>query len=293
MRFLVVIGRALLALVAIVFVAALVLGFLGGRKAGARHGVPGSVLLASAPGDPDAMARGSHWASILGCRDCHGEDLQGTVMVDVPPFRATASNLTRGAGGVGASYGPADWDRAVRYGVKPDGTAVQFMMPSALYHGLADEDMADLASYLSSVASVDHELPPSELRMPGKIIAGAGGLDPASAVSAPDRPRAPAPPLATRGATAEFGRYLASITCVECHGDDLKGGRHPDPSGPAGPSLAGAANWTAEEFRLGVTLGVAPGGRPLDPKWMPWPAFQHFTADEVAALRNHLKAIFP
>jgi cytochrome c553 len=292
MRFLKVIGRVLLVFVAAVFVIGLVLGFLGGRKADERHEIPGSVLLSSAPDDAAAIARGAHWASILGCRDCHGEDLQGKVMVDVPPFRAAPSNLTPGAGGVGASYKAADWDRAVRYGVKPDGRAVFFMMPSTLYHGLADGDMADLAAFLSSLAPVDHELPPSELRMPGKIIAGAGGLDPAVEVSSADRAREPAPPLASRGATAEFGRYLASITCVECHGQELAGGRHPDPAGPPAPSLEAAAGWSADEFRLAATLGVAPGGCPGDPEWMPWPAFQHMTADEVEALRSHVKTVF-
>ncbi|MBZ0268887.1 hypothetical protein K8I85_12075, partial [bacterium] len=264
MRFLKVVGGGILALVAVVLLAGLVLGFLGGRKVDERFDVPAGVLLSSVPDDPAAIARGSHWASILGCRDCHGEDLQGTVMVDIPPFLMTASNLTPGKGGIGAAYGAADWDRAVRYGVKPDGSAVAFMMPSALYHGLADEDMADLAAFLGSVSPVDHEIAPSELRMPGKIVAAVGSLDPAAAVSPPDRSRAPAPPLASRGNTAEFGRYLASITCVECHGDDLAGGRHPDPAGPEGPSLAAAATWSAEEFRLAVTLGVVPGGRPLD-----------------------------
>lgn len=286
-------GRALLVLVASVFVIGLVLGFLGGRKESARHEIPDAVLLSGAPSGDDAILRGAHWAQILGCRDCHEDDLRGGVMVDVPPFLMTPSNLTRGAGGVGAEYAsPADWDRAVRYGVKPDGRAVQFMMPSHLYHALADEDMADLAAYLASVPPVDNDVPPSGLRMPGRIIAGAGGLDPAAAVSAPDRPRAPVPPRGARGTTAAFGAYLASVTCVECHGGDLHGGRHPDPSGPVGPSMEAAAGWTPDEFRLAVTLGVAPGGRPLDPKWMPWPAFQPMTPDEVAALHNHIRELF-
>ena len=73
-------------------------------------------------GDSATIAHGRHVASIRGCVDCHGQSFGGRVMLDEPPIGTiTASNLTAGEGGIGATYTDTDWVRALRSGVAPDG----------------------------------------------------------------------------------------------------------------------------------------------------------------------------
>lgn len=268
---------------------AVALIFLGGRKAGQTYDVPVEHLVSSVPSSPANLERGAHLANILGCADCHGENLEGTLYVDAPPFQVSASNLTDGLGGVGKDYELADWDRAIRYGVKPDGSAVFFMMPSGLYHGLSDGDMVDLSAYLDNLEPRNNELPDTKFRPLGKLIVGTGAIDPSSVVSDADRPRTAAP---SRGDTPEYGAYLSSVTCVECHGSDLRGGPHPDPDGPAGPSLADAAEWDLDVFANALQFGINSDDEQMDPKWMPWTAFRHMTEEEVEALHLHLQEVF-
>src|SRR5690554_4173112 len=147
-------GITLGGLVALVLLAGGALYFVGDKKVGQTYSIETANLTISS--DSASIARGAHVAAINGCRDCHGADLSGQVFVDAPPFRIVASNLTSGEGGVGARYSDADWDRAIRHGVRPDGRAV-FIMPSAAYHNLSDDDTAALIAYLKSVAPVDNE----------------------------------------------------------------------------------------------------------------------------------------
>src|SRR5512147_2702027 len=64
----------------------------------------------SVAGETVTIERGLHTATIRGCRDCHGDNLAGRVFLDDPMIgRFVASNLTRGKGGVGASYAEEDW----------------------------------------------------------------------------------------------------------------------------------------------------------------------------------------
>src|SRR5690606_30225998 len=117
------------------------------------------------------IARGAHLASALGkCADCHGDGLGGNVMVDDPALgRLSAPNLTRGRGGVTADFAMADWDRAIRHGVRPDGTGL-VVMPSEDYAALTDADLAALVGYLRQLPPVDREVPPSVIRMLGRAL---------------------------------------------------------------------------------------------------------------------------
>ncbi len=289
MKALKVIGAVIGGLVLLIAVFAAVFIFLGGKKAAQVYEIEARVLVSDAPADAASIARGEHLSKILGCTDCHGERLEGSIMVDAPPFLVTASNLTGGRGGVGDDYELADWDRATRYGVKPDGSSVFFMMPSALYHPMSDEDAADLAAYLDQLAPVDNELPDTKYRPLGKFIVGMGGIDAGMAVSESNRPRTAAAP---RGATAAYGGYLTSITCVECHGADLRGGPHANPDYPDGPSLADAAGWDLDVFANSTQNGINSSGELMNPEWMPWTTFRQMTDDEVEAIHLYLQEIF-
>lgn len=289
MKFLRIAGAVIGVLLLIIVLAAIALGLLGKNRVERSYAVPAPELLAAAPGDAESLARGEHWSKILGCRHCHGENLGGQVFVDIPPFRAVAQNLTSGEGGVGSAYDIADWDRSIRHGVKPDGRAVHPIMPSGVFHALSDEDAADLIAHLRSVPPVDNALPETAYKVPLYIVAGLGQFDAAVQVTPAGAPREPAP---ERGATAAYGRYLSELSCVECHAEDLRGGPHPDPSGPFAVSLEPAASWNLQRFADALQRGVASDGHQMDGDYMPWVSFQHMTGDEVLALHRHLKEVF-
>ena len=69
--------------------------------------------------------------------------LGGGVMVDAFPIgRLLGPNLTGGAGGRTRTYTAADWDRAVRHGILPDGRPS--VMPAEDYRLMSDQELADV-----------------------------------------------------------------------------------------------------------------------------------------------------
>lgn len=276
-------GMGLAGLVVLVLLLAASAYAVGSSRLGRSYEVQTASL--AIPTDSAALARGAHLARINGCVDCHGADLSGTVFVDAPPFRVVASNLTSGRGGVGSRYSAADFDRAIRHGLRPDGTAL-FIMPSAAFHGLSDDDAAHLIAYVQSVPPVDNELPPTEFRTLGRILS-AFAIDPALEVrTAPARASAPAV-----APSAEYGAYLASVTCAHCHGQDLRGAQPPMADSPPAPDLAGAGRWSFDVFARTLRTGITPDDRQLDPEFMPWSITANMTDDELRALWLHVQQV--
>src|SRR5690606_1423093 len=70
-----------------------------------------------------AVERGRHLIEArYACTECHGANMGGGVMVDAFPIGSLLGpNLTTGSGSRTLDYTPADWDRAVRHGILPDG----------------------------------------------------------------------------------------------------------------------------------------------------------------------------
>jgi mono/diheme cytochrome c family protein len=280
------IGIGIGSILALLIVVGGVLALVGRARLNGRYEAPRTIAVADSAPTPEVLARGKHVVEIHGCLDCHAEALQGKVFLDIPPGRFVASNLTRGRGGVGARYAtPADWDHAVRYGVRPDGRWITPFMPYHLFNHLSDEDAIAVASYLGTVAPVDNELPPTDVRIPGYIML-ALQASPTTLLASLDGERTQ-PPI---GPTAEYGRYLTSTTCIECHGQSLQGGRHPAPGAPPGPELSHAGQWSLEDFARAMRTGVVPGGRQLS-DFMPWKVFRNLTDTEVEALHTYLKTL--
>ncbi len=243
-------------------------------------------LLQEVPSDSATIAYGKHLSQIHACQDCHGDAFEGKVFADAPPFLMVAPNLTGGAGGVGERYTVADWDRSIRYGVRPDGTSL-LLMPARTFHNLSDEDAGALIAYLQALPPVDNTLPAREIRPLGQLLLGGGALDIAMEVhTAPNRKAAP-----PAGATAEYGAYVGSITCVYCHGADLNGGPPIEPGTPPVPSLSAASGWTYELFTRAMREGIAPEDRELAPI-MPSRAYKFMTDTELRALHAYLNAHF-
>ena len=278
-------GLILLGLAILLVIAGFFLSSKGSSSVNQTYEVT-ATLLSTVPSDSAALAKGHHLAMTLGCIDCHGESLEGKIMIDAPPFLVPATNLTAGNGGIGAAYSIEDWDRVIRYGVKPSGEAV-VVMPSKTYHNLSDDDTAQLIAFMQSVPAVDNVLPEREIRMLGTLLAGAGALDLSESVHTTAN-RQPKPP---EGPTAEYGAYIASLTCIYCHGNDLRGGPALDPNGPPATDLAAAGAWAFEDFETSMRTGVTPSGHEMDPTYMPWTFTKNMSEEELRALHAHLQII--
>lgn len=264
-------------LLGIVLLAAGVLYLRGRSVVGKTYEV--AAQLTNIPTDSASIAHGEHIALTRGCMQCHGERLEGKVLADVRPMVIAPPNLTRGTGGVGSQYAAVDWDRAVRYGVAPNGRALLPMMPYEFYSRLNDADMAALAAYLASRPAVDNQVSPTRLKPLGYIMFGMGGL-PREGL---DRPRQ----IITPGATPEYGAYIASTTCVACHGAQLEG---IEERGQVVPGLHAYGELEVGALARALRTGRAVDGRQLSED-MPWQAFRHLTDMEIAAVHAHLQGL--
>lgn len=268
------------ALVGLVLVLAAGAAAVGSSRIARTYDVTPVAL--TIPTDSASVARGAHLADIYGCTDCHGADLSGQVMMDEPPVRLVASNLTA----LSDDYSDVDWNRAIRHGVRPDGSAL-FVMPSSAYHKVSDEEAAALIAFLQTRPAVEKSLPTSEWRLVGRIMA-AGLFDPGMEVD-PSPTAATSPPP---GATVEYGRYLATAMCAHCHGADLRGAETAgDPDAPPAPDLVAASQWPTEIFHRSLTTGVTITGRQLDPMYMPWRSTAKMTPDEREGIRLYLASL--
>src|SRR5215472_7478575 len=133
----------------------------------ARRFVAASILamlaaISIAPADADdaAVARGAYLAAASGCDQCHTDSKNGGApyaggRVMETEFGAIATpNITPDpATGIG-EWSQADFVRAMRWGIAPDGTHYVPAFPFPYFAGLTDADLADLWAYLRSLPPV-------------------------------------------------------------------------------------------------------------------------------------------
>ena len=245
-----------------------------------------------------AVERGRHLVeSRYVCVECHGRDFGGGVMVDDPMLgRLLGPNITAGAGGKTAAYTPADWDRIVRHGVKPDGRPGA--MPSEDFRLMSDEELSDVIAYIRSVPPVDAEVAPVKLGPLGNVLVALGEL-PLSAdiIGEHQRPHLARPPVAE--VTLEFGEHLSAV-CSGCHLPTLAGGKVPggDPSWPPSANLTpvpgGLGDWTYEDFVAAMREGRRPDGTELQyPMSMVASYTRSMTDTELSALWAYLRSLPP
>jgi mono/diheme cytochrome c family protein len=263
------------------------------------------VLQASASAD-ELVERGRYLVdTVAGCGNCHtpmgpnGPDtsryLAGGFVIDMAPFRAVVPNITPDpATGIG-TWSEADLARAIREGIRPDGSLIGPPMPYPLYHGIGDEDLAAIVAYLRTVPAVVNETEPSVYRIP----LPPAWTDPIASVAAPD----PADQVA-------YGAYLAGPIghCMECHTPMGEHG-HPDLEhrlgaggfpfdGPWGTSYAanitpaGLGDWTDAEIERAIREGIHQDGRPLMPP-MGFAYYKGISESDMAALIAYLRSLPP
>ena len=244
--------------------------------------------------DAAALERGRYLFMSRGCGDCHAASGAGRAFIDEPGggFYVRSPNIT--PAGVVAKYTDADWVRAIRHGVKPDGRSL-FVMPSEDYNRFTDRDVAALIAYARSLPAVSAGA--AEFRVPLLVKAlYAVGVVKDSAEKI-DHSLPPAMPVA-EGATPEHGKYVANL-CIGCHGDGLSGGKIPGgpPDWPAASNLTSGEGTvmsvydSAEKFKAMFRSGKRPDGSGV--AVMPFDTLREINDTDVTALYAYLKQLPP
>jgi len=237
-----------------------------------------AIAVPALPTGAEEIAEGRRLATLGGCLHCHGENLSGRVVDDIPHLlRLVAPNISARL----PNYSDAQIAAVLRKGVKPDGTSVVFM-PSEMFRHLRDEDMARLIAWLRTVPATPAGIQEkTEVRLLGRLILAKGDVKLAA------KNIESLPPAVTgfdAGTPASHGRYLVMSFCTECHGQDL-GGFAPINA----PPLVVAKGYSAEQFSRLMHEGIAIGDRDL--KMMSSTArarFASFTPEEIAAVYQFL-----
>jgi cytochrome c553 len=242
------------------------------------------------PTDAASLERGKYLAERVSmCVECHDKDLGGKVISDNFAFgRIAAKNLTRGRGGIGATYSDADFVRTLLHGVRPDGHTVIFM-PSQDYH-FTESDLGALIAYIKSVPPVDRELPEKTLGPMVRALSLFAGfpLTPASMMDHETRTFAPV--VDTTNAVAVGGSLMSTAGCRGCHGPDLIGGGGPPP-GASNITPVGIGDWTEKDFFTALREHKRPNGSKIAEE-MPR-AFGQMSDDDLRKIFAYLKTVPP
>ncbi len=248
-----------------------------------KHEVAGVEV--PVPDSPADVAEGERLARILGCNNgCHGKGgSHGGIFFEVPDgTKVVAPDLHR----LAAEYSIPDLDRAIRHGVKPDGTTLIGAMPSEMFYHLSDRQLGQVIAYLRSRPPGEGSLPASRVGPLARLLLlqaywfDGWQIYAARAIDH-DAPRLSPDPSDAIG----YGRYLAQTSCTECHGQTLEGS-------PADgiPNLAVAAAYSKEDFTRLMRTGKPMGGRELElMALVAEKRFAHFTDSEIDALYAYLR----
>ncbi|NKC33149.1 c-type cytochrome [Falsiroseomonas selenitidurans] len=256
--------------------------------------------------DAALLERGRHLVEVTGaCGNCHtpmgpqgpvaGRTLAGGTVFDEPPFRAVAPNITPDPEtGIGR-WTDAQLARAIREGIRPDGSLIGPPMPMALYRGLSDRDLAAIVAFLRTVPPVRNPVERSVYRIT---------LPPAWGPPVTSVPEPANNPVAR-------GEYLANAVahCMECHTPMLPTGQNDHTRlgaggmefrGPWGVSVArnltphanGLGGWTDAQIIRAITQGISANDRPLAPPMAFW-AYRAMTPAELSDLVAYLRSLKP
>ena len=266
-----------------------------------------AALFLSAPAmaqDAALLERGRYLVEVTAaCGNCHtpkgpqgnlpGRELAGGFVIDAPPFRAVTSNITQDPEtGIGR-WTDAQIARAIREGIRPDGSLIGPPMPFEFYRNLSDRDLQAMVAYLRTVPPIRNAVEKSTYRIPLPPSYG----PPVTSVAPPaDNPVA-------RGA------YLAGPVahCLECHTPmganghlemaRLGGGGQQFP-GPGGVAIArnltptGLGQWSDAEIERAIRAGVSRDGTRLQPP-MAFYAYANMSPQDMSDLIAYLRTLPP
>lgn len=283
---------------------------------------PTSTAEIKSPGDTDDRAmidKGRYLAVASDCIACHstkdGKPFAGGLAMETPLGVIYTTNITPDKNtGIGG-YTLADFDRAVRHGILPNGDSVYPAMPYPSYARLSDADITALYAYfMHDVQPVDQanqasDIPwPMSMRWPLAIWRKTFG--PSDADRAFD-------PSAYGNERIARGAYLVQGAghCGACHtprdtvlrekglnesspyflsgGDVIDGWVATNLRGNEGDGLG---RWTEQDIvdllRTGRTgHGAAVAGAPM--KDVVVHSMQHLTDEDLGAIAAYLKTLTP
>jgi mono/diheme cytochrome c family protein len=289
-----------------------VLGFAALTWARQTRQFPLKDVKFEASSDPTVVERGRYLVQgPAHCADCHGArapsgeppentaPLSGGFEFHLPVGVFRAPNITSDAAtGIGR-YSDAELARILRYGVRPNGSAVLPFMPFA---ELADDDLTAVISYLRSTEPVHHAVPAHELNVLGNVVR-AWVIEPVGPKNTPEK-------HAPRQVDANNGRYLAHhvANCVSCHTRmDMRtgelvgplfggGAEHAAVSGEKktylspnltpSPRWGWIEGWDQSAFAARLTSGFGREGSP-----MPWSALKELSNDDARAIYLYLRTL--
>lgn len=248
--------------------------------------VPSDIGI-SVPIDSTLIARGKRLSNTLHCSYCHGDQLQGRETEE-----RVSPNLTKSR----HQYSNAELAKAIRYGIKKDGTLIGGDMPSnESYYHLNNRDIKAILAYIRSLPDFNNEDLPSTFGHKSEknfinntidFIRGGYahvvyGWKPVYEVTY----SSPQPALPSDGPVT-YGKYLTQTHCARCHGEDLSG----DSGYWQTPDVAVGAGYSPDQFEKLLRDGEALGNRdigfmtPLAKDYL-----SHFTDSEIKAIHSYLQ----
>jgi mono/diheme cytochrome c family protein len=225
---------------------------------------------AAASDDAKAIRRGAHLMTIAGCADCHGNDLEGRLMVRRKIMPVWSSNLRL----VARTMSDEELERAIRAGLTPQSTSM-WLMPAMDYTYLSEDDAIAIISYLHTLDARGGPTPNTQFGMPVRFAIATGRIEPIAGLVLENSASL------DLGSRYDGGRYLARIACSDCHGTDLTG------NGTV-PDLAIVGHYTRAQFFALMHAGRMNDGR-ISPA-MSRGRFAAFYDYEIDALYDYLFA---
>ncbi|RYE02270.1 MAG: c-type cytochrome [Sphingomonadales bacterium] len=239
--------RGLIGVAAVVVLALVVI--YAGSEWKLRQGYDVATAELVIPSDAASIAEGGRLAKIAGCRDCHGPNGQGLVLLEDPMLGRIAPPALAAAA---RRYTDAQLERAIRHGIRRDGSTL-FVMPAGAHRHLSDDDTARIIAWIRSLRTQPNDSAATTSFGPlGRALLLAGVIPPSAhpeTVSARTRP-------------ADMGRYVVDFSCSGCHA--LHTSRPSDDGKQTVPPLAiVAAAYDPAAFKTLMRTGLPPSGRNL------------------------------
>ena len=215
--------------------------------------------------------KGEYVAKAAGCVGCHTDIGPGAAAyaggraLETPFGKFYGPNITPHAQGIG-NWTEQDFVRAMRQGVRPDGAHYFPAFPYPTFTRVVDQDLADLWTYLRTVAPNPRVNQPHELRFPFGLRWLVWGWKLFFFSPGPFRPDV------GRSAMLNRGAYLVHALghCGECHtarnflggpkkNRPLAGGKMPEGRVP-NLTPTGLKKWNDGELREFLRTGATPEG---------------------------------
>lgn len=275
---------------------------------------------------PERIARGKYMVeTVVGCIECHSDfDLEKYTFPPKPgseyaggfcfdkdvagfPGKVCAQNITSdNATGIG-TWTDGEILRAVREGVSRDGDALFPMMPYPYFKIMSDEDAKSVVAYLRTLPPTNKQTEVGYIDFPVNLF-----------IKFEPKPLDGPVPEPDRKDTVAYGKYLATLSCIDCHtpvdstmhpipGKEFSGGRMFDISSLVPGMKFASANLTPDD-----ETGIGQRSREnfialfkafSDPEYrgltvpgesntlMPWVRFSQLTEEDLGAIYDYLRTV--